>query len=1423
MSALVAEAFEADIDDDEACASVKKFICTREPADLTEGEVFVQTNEGRSALARALESGRSSPEVDATTFDNLVALLVAALASLLAQNDSANAPTFMNMVSHYYKVTDGSNFAVSDEHKIKDSPLWKDLKFWQNAIFEGISAERAKKYGDEASWAAASAEDRELRMQQEQNVAFGQVSCIAMQMIDFGGVDAGEVANFLKKLHTLQVLNLSGEHGKLLGQMISGATGKEISVIDEISVVDKNMDTGGMVSSSADPFADVDGSEAAQRAYRAAEMKAVKWAEEEFAKLLLPGAAEDGSKDERIVSNAGRCVARLMDGSVHGGVLFLTTYRVAFISKEIQGVAIEVPILGILSPPDGLMLEGFFPLSTEFAIEVATLKVTAKDVRQLYFFFDEDMVNMMQAAESDWAGETTKSAEEFASRLRERGVPRDTKRKAKKDDRVLTPMESKVTKFMSEVNMEIISASPGGQFDPETTYTAFRHRSTAIDKEGLSIYDAHKEYERQGATKEESGWREFEINKTYEFIETYPSVLVFPRNATDDLLAEVATFRNRRRLPALSWLHPENGAALVRCAQPKVGVTGKKSEADEQLFLHFAKAVPRNAKGEKVKKDMGITMLDARPWVNAMANKGKGGGVENVDNYKDSDTTLVYLDIDNIHVMRKSLNFLFGLIRSTERTGVVSRRELMEADLPWPTYVGRCMGGGATIVRQMHEVGRTIVVHCSDGWDRTAQLAAFPVVCMDPFYRTMDGFRVVCQREWNSFGHKLRDRLWGHKAHERSPIFLQFLDCVQNLLHAYPTAFEFNEWFLIRLSDAIVSMAYSDFRFNREMDFSAEVKNQSPAMVWSVLYDEATREEFLNKNYDPSGERVIMPPQEARTWLAYFNRWTEDPVFGVAQGMAGVSAGQIPSPPSRPVRSLEELVLNGTKHPPAPRFVELPYRYKGELWQTTGKLKKERQQMCILHEFVDGEATLVYYEEQKSLSTVPIGTIPLHEGGFSVHSMPRRAASVETGRSYFQLRWQAKGTGAEKIAARMKLEELMPVLEQVAKFGSNPVASKKLSDVAANSTAELGDCVATWLLRRLSNSGTDGKLKTLSLIETLIKNGNGSFNAALKTKCLGEITLAKAYEGDVYAEDGADQSGAEVVRSSATKLCSELDVEFVAEKPAGASEERTIFSTDAENLQGWLDAITQASGQASVVDASDDEEAGLTEQFAQNVELVSQGLVTAKDTISSVANEAVALTKRFSGKATAAMLDHDHGMDDSKVVYQLEDFEITVKAKKSDVVRWNVESGWRVRWKLVAGSHNIGFHAYFVADPNAPPTQTPREIEDIFSVLEPLLLPSTSEDEKLAPDATLVTLKETVASATKEVGEKIAQWLETRLQTENVTAKIKTLRIVDALFEAGNPEYKVSTKTYCLATVAASKSFACPPDPKVRRDFYTDL
>lgn len=115
-----------------------------------------------------------------------------------------------------------------------------------------------------------------------------------------------------------------------------------------------------------------------------------------------------------------------------------------------------------------------------------------------------------------------------------------------------------------------------------------------------------------------------------------------------------------------------------------------------------------------------------------------------------------------------------------------------------------------------------MVIHCSDGWDRTSQLSALAMLLLDPYYRTIKGFEVLIEKEWLSFGHKFQQRIGHgdnhHSDADRSPVFLQFIDCVWQVSKQYPHALEFNEHFLITILDHLYSCRFGTFLCNTERE-----------------------------------------------------------------------------------------------------------------------------------------------------------------------------------------------------------------------------------------------------------------------------------------------------------------------------------------------------------------------------------------------------------------------------------------------------------------------------------------------------------------------------------------------------------------------------------------------------------------------------
>ncbi|KAK9168451.1 hypothetical protein Syun_000591 [Stephania yunnanensis] len=227
-------------------------------------------------------------------------------------------------------------------------------------------------------------------------------------------------------------------------------------------------------------------------------------------------------------------------------------------------------------------------------------------------------------------------------------------------------------------------------------------------------------------------WRISEINSNYTMCSTYPSLLIVPKNISDEEVLQASSFRARGRLPAVSWCHP---GRYVRDFL-------FHSDADEKLVAALCTQIT--------------------------GSKG-----------------VVFLGIDNIHAMRESLvrlrdyldthgaassdgmsSFMFD--KNSPRNGgwtwgggnlsSMSASVSTLGDSGWLIHIQNVLAGSAWIAARVGLESSSVLVHCSDGWDRTAQLVSLASLLLDPYYRTFSGFQALVEKDWLAFGHPFSDR-----------------------------------------------------------------------------------------------------------------------------------------------------------------------------------------------------------------------------------------------------------------------------------------------------------------------------------------------------------------------------------------------------------------------------------------------------------------------------------------------------------------------------------------------------------------------------------------------------------------------------------------------------------------------------------------
>ncbi|KAF1829650.1 phosphatases II [Decorospora gaudefroyi] len=340
---------------------------------------------------------------------------------------------------------------------------------------------------------------------------------------------------------------------------------------------------------------------------------------------------------------------------------------------------------------------------------------------------------------------------------------------------------------------------------------------------GWAIYDARREWKRLGISPKdtEKGWRVSEINIEYKYSATYPALLVVPTNVSDSVLRYAGEYRSRQRIPALVYRHPVNNCSITRSSQPTPGLRGNRNAQDERLVAAIwatnrgwkPATAPSSASADFTPDSSVVNLnessanssfvgtldaerpkatrttaddltgssetdpdlpkvygaqqrnliVDARPTVNAYAMQAVGLGSERMDYYPGAEKA--YLGIDNIHVMRKSLDTVIDALKESDLVSFTPNRQLL-AKSNWIKHIANILEGTALIARTVGIMHSHVLIHCSDGWDRTSQLSALSQILLDPYYRTLEGFIVLVEKDWLSFGHMFRHRS-GFLSHEK--------------------------------------------------------------------------------------------------------------------------------------------------------------------------------------------------------------------------------------------------------------------------------------------------------------------------------------------------------------------------------------------------------------------------------------------------------------------------------------------------------------------------------------------------------------------------------------------------------------------------------------------------------------------------------
>ncbi|KTG43705.1 hypothetical protein cypCar_00030895 [Cyprinus carpio] len=231
----------------------------------------------------------------------------------------------------------------------------------------------------------------------------------------------------------------------------------------------------------------------------------------------------------------------------------------------------------------------------------------------------------------------------------------------------------------------------------------------------------------------QNAWRVSDINNNYKLCSSYPQKLLVPVWITDKELESVASFRSWKRIPVVVYRTRGDGPDSY--------------DSDFDSSLTGCPAPDASSAAQK------LLILDARSYTAAVANRAKGGGCECEEYYPNCE--VMFMGMANIHSIRNSFQSLRAVCSQIPDPGNVSvvlrsdvcnpnRASALSSWLSalestrWLQHLSVMLKAASLVCSAVEREGRPVLVHCSDGWDRTPQIVALAKILLDPFYRTIE-------------------------------------------------------------------------------------------------------------------------------------------------------------------------------------------------------------------------------------------------------------------------------------------------------------------------------------------------------------------------------------------------------------------------------------------------------------------------------------------------------------------------------------------------------------------------------------------------------------------------------------------------------------------------------------------------------------